>query len=576
MQTRWAASVCWLGLAIILSSCAPAAQAPTERPGAPAAGRPAAPKRVTVAMLGILPAFWDDIAGRGGVVPGTGQFKGLASAGLVVLDEQNVVRPQLGEYVPSIENGNWKLFPDGRMELTWKIRDGVRWHDGQPLTSADLLFSLDLARDKDIRVLGGPALDLVESVEATDARTVVVTWQKPYISADAMFGVGSSGSRTSVGPLPKHILESQYRDNKANFGEWAYWTTEFVSSGPFKLREWAADSHVILDAFPDYVLGRPKIDQIEVKFIPDPSTLLANVLAGAVDLTFSRAVSVEQAVSTRDRWSEGKMVPYINGWTMMYPQLRAPTPALMGDPQFRRALIMAIDRQQLADTLTAGLAPVADAIISPDQPEFPYVQSSIARYPYDPARAGQILEGLGISKGNDGIYRDAGGQRVAIEIRTTTNDANQKAMLAVADGLQRVGLGADPVVIPVQRLQDSQYRATFPGLELVNQPHGADGFENLLHSANAPIAERNYRAPSSSRNRGAYMNPDYDALMDRYTVTVPIAERMDVMSQLIRLQTDLQLVMGLYYSVDAIMMANKLQEVRPAATWNAHAWDVKS
>jgi peptide/nickel transport system substrate-binding protein len=531
---------------------------------------------MTVAMLGILPAFWDDIAGRGGVVPGTGQFKGLASAGLIVLDEQNVVRPQLGEYVPSLENGNWKVLPDGRMELTWKIRDGVRWHDGQPLTSADLLFSLDVARDKDIRVLGGPALDLLDSAEAIDPRTIVVAWKKPYISADAMFGIGSSGSRTSVGPLPKHILESQFRDNKANFGEWAYWTTEFVSSGPYKLREWVADSHVILDAYPEYVLGRPKVDQIEVKFIPDPSTLLANVLAGAVDLTFSRAVSVEQAVATRDRWPEGKMVPYINGWTMMYPQLRSPTPALMADPQFRRAIIMSVDRQQLADILTAGLAPVADSIISPDQPEYPAVQASIARYAFDPARASQILDGLGITKGTDVLYRDAAGQRLSIEIRTTTNDANQKAMLAVADGLQRVGLGAEPVVIPVQRLQDSQYRATFPGLELVNQPHGADGFEHLLHSANAPIAERNYRAPSSSRNRGAYMSSDYDALMDRYTVTVPMTERMDLMSQLIKMQTELQLVMGLYYSVDAIMMANKLQNVRPAATWNANEWDVKA
>ncbi len=574
MQARWVGVLSWLSLAVLLASCAPTARPPTGTSDSAPPTRSSAPKRLTVAMLGVLPAFWDDIAGRGGVVPGTGQFKGLASAGLIVLDEQNVVRPQLGEYVPSIENGNWKLFPDGRMELTWRIRDGVRWHDGLPFTSEDLLFSLDVARDKEIRVLGGPALDLVESVEAPDSRTVVVRWQKPYISADAMFGVGSSGSRTSVGPLPKHILESQYRDNKANFSEWSYWTTDFVSTGPFKLREWASDSHVTLDAFPDYILGRPKIDQIEVKFIPDPSTLLANVLAGSVDLTFSRAVSVEQAVSTRDRWSDGKMVPYINGWTVIYPQLRAPNPALIGDAQFRRALIQSIDRQQLADTLTAGLAPVADAIISPDQPEYPYVQSSIVRYPYDPGRAVQIIEGLGLSKGPDGTYRDASGQRISIEIRTTTNDANQKAMFAVADAFQRIGLGAEPVVIPVQRLQDSQYRATFPGLELVNQPHGADGFENLLHSANAPIAERNYRAPTSSRNRGAYMNPDYDALMDRYTITVPIAERMDLMAQLIHMQTELQLVMCLYYSVDAIMMANKLREVRPATTWNAQDWDI--
>jgi peptide/nickel transport system substrate-binding protein len=270
------------------------------------------------------------------------------------------------------------------------------------------------------------------------------------------------------------------------------------------------------------------------------------------------------------------MVPYINGWTVMYPQLRAPSPVQVGDAQFRRGLIQAIDRQQLADVLTAGLAPVADAIIAPHHPEYPFVQASIVRYSFDPVRAAQIFEGLGLSKGPDGFYRDASGQRLSIEIRTTTNDANQKAMFAVADSLQRVGIGTDPVVIPVQRLQDSQYRATLPGLELVNQPDGADGFENLLHSAMAPLPERNYRAPSSSRNRGAYLNPDYDSLMDRYTVTVPIAQRMDLMAQLVRMQTEHQLVMGLYYSADAIPIANRLLEVRPAATWNAHDWDVKS
>ena len=132
----------------------------------------------------------------------------------------------------------------------------------------------------------------------------------------------------------------------------------------------------------------------------------------------------------------------------------------------------------------------------------------------------------------------------------------------------------EPFVIPVQRLQDRVFRTTYPGLELVNQPFGADGFENLLHSSAAPLPERDYRAPNSNKNRGAYLNPDYDALMDRYRVTIPMTERMQVMAQLIHLQTDLQLVMGLYYSADAIVMANRLRNVPPANTWNVQNWDV--
>src|SRR5204862_8216688 len=105
---------------------------------------------------------------------------------------------------------------------------------------------------------------------------------------------------------------------------------------------------------------------------------------------------------------------------------------------------------------------------------------------------------------------------------------------------------------------------------------GADGFENLLHSSAAPLPERDYRAPNINKSRGSYLNSDYDALMDRYRVTVPLRERLDIMGQLLHLQTDLQLVMGLYYSADAIVMANRLRNVPPANTWNVWQWDVAS
>lgn len=572
MYARRTASVLGLILTVLATSCAPSTAGPSgSSPSAPASAASSTPKRINVAMLGELPSFWDDINPGGGTIPGMGQFEGLASAGLATLDENDVLQAQLAEAVPSTDNGLWKVFPDGRMELTFRIREGARWHDGQPLTSADLLFTAEMGRDPDVRVLSDPAYELIDSVEAVDDRTVLVKWKRPYIAADRMFGLGSS---MYAQPLPKHVLEPPFRQNKATLTDSPYWTTEFIGNGAYRLREWSPGSHVLLDAVPDYVLGRPKIDQIEVKMIPDPSTLLANVLAGAVDLTFSRSVSTEQAVAAREQWHDGKMVPYINGWTMMYPQVRAPTPPALADPQFRRALIQAIDRRQLAETLTAGLAPVADAIVGPTAPEYRAVESSIVRYSYDPNRAAQLLEGMGFSKDTDGMLRDASGQKLSVEVRTTTNDANQKATFAVVDYFQRVGVAGEPFVIPSQRLQDRVFRTTYPGLELVNQPYGADGFENLLHSSAAPLPERDYRAPNSNKNRGAYLNSEYDALMDRYRVTVPLGERMQIMAQLIHQQTDLQLVMGLYYSADAIVMANKLKNVPPANTWNVHAWDI--
>jgi len=97
---------------------------------------------------------------------------------------------------------------------------------------------------------------------------------------------------------------------------------------------------------------------------------------------------------------------------------------------------------------------------------------------------------------------------------------------------------------------------------------------NTLVSSAAPLPERDYRAPNSNKNRGSYVNPEYDALMSRYRVTIPIRDRLRLMAQLIQLQTDQQLVMGLYYSADAIVMANRLQNVPAGSTWNSYLWDV--
>jgi hypothetical protein len=136
-------------------------------------------------------------------------------------------------------------------------------------------------------------------------------------------------------------------------------------------------------------------------------------------------------------------------------------------------------------------------------------------------------------------------------------------------------VGGESVLIPVQRLADAEYRATYPGLELVNQPHGVEGIEGLLHSRSAPLPERGYQAAGSNKNRGQYVNADYDALMDRYLTTIPMPDRLQLLGELVQRQTDQLLVMGLFYSGDAIMVTNRLQGVLPRTSWNLPEWDVK-
>jgi len=111
----------------------------------------------------------------------------LVNPGLSVVDDRLVRRPALAEAVPTLENGLWKTTPDGRMETTWTIREGARWHDGAPFTTDDLLFTATVGRDREVAILSNAAWASVEEVTALDERTIAVRWREPYIYADSVF-----------------------------------------------------------------------------------------------------------------------------------------------------------------------------------------------------------------------------------------------------------------------------------------------------------------------------------------------------------------------------------------------------
>jgi len=484
-----------------------------------------------------------------------------------VQDDHGKLHPQLAESVPSIENGLWRLLPDGRMETTWKIREGARWHDGAPVTADDFVFTARVVQDREIAVFREAAYDFIQAVEAVDARTIVLRWREPFIEADAMF----SGERAL--PLPKHLLERTYLEDKTNFTQVAYWNDEFVGAGPYRVRQWARGSHVVLEANDSYVLGRPKIDQIEVRFIADPNTLGANILADAVELTVGRSLSLDQALQVRDRWPTGKMdLGDISSVIVIYPQFINPSPALVGDATFRRALMHAMDREEMVESLQAGLAPVAHAFLTPMDSEFEGVQRQIVRYPFDTARAQQMILGLGYARGTDGAFRDATGQRLSVEIRTSQgDDLQEKSLFSAAAHWQRVGVAVDHVLVTPQQAEGREYRATFPGFDVKRQP-GDRRFLLRAHGSKTPLPENNF----VGNNYARYRNADFDASIDRYFVTIPHAERSQVLGQIIQHMTDQVIILTLFFQTSPIMAANRLVGLTgPAQGWNAHEWDLR-
>jgi peptide/nickel transport system substrate-binding protein len=537
------------------------------------ASGPAKLKKVTVAIRGTPPSLAAERArGLYARVPGLDAFEQLVQAGLAIARDDNVLVAQLAEALPTLDNGLWQVFPDGRMETRWTIRRGATWHDGTPLTTDDLLFATTVEQDRDAGVLRSPAYDLIERIDALDPSTISITWRKPFIEADSMFGF-------EVGlPLPKHLLEKTFLEDHSSVYQNPYWTTEFIGAGPYRVKEWVVDSHAVLEAYDRYALGRPKIDEIEVRFIADPQTLMANVLAG-VDMSIGRALSVDQALRVGEQWQEGHVTTRPYGWVTVNPQFVNPALPILGDFRFRRALLQGIDRQQLADTLMAGKAPPAHSFVNPATPDYNLIEPSVVTYAYDPRAAAQGLTELGYTKGVDGLLRDTAGRPLTLEIRAPIqNDIHAKMMASVADYWTRLGVTVEQVSIPIPRMQDQEYVATYPHFHLVENSIDTTVRNSMrFHSSSTPLPENRFRA---NGNYSRYINPELDAALEAYVTTIPRTERMQALASAVRHMSENLSTLPLIHAVTPTVVHNRVQNITGKSTrgsepWNAHEWDVK-
>jgi len=564
--------VAFLALVLALAVGCAGAQGPAGPGSGPSPDTQLARKRITAAVAGspFTLSTLLAVGGTGTSVPGTSELEKLVNSGLTVQGAGGPLEPRLAEAVPSAGNGMWRVLPDGRMETTWKLRPNIRWHDGTPMTADDFVFTANTSQDRDLPIARNAIFDQVESVEAIDPLTVVAKWKRPYIEADQLFG--TSGTL----PMPKHILESTLA-NKETFTALPYFNSEFVGTGPFVLRQWVEGSHMVVQANDAYVLGRPRIDEIEVKFIPSTTTLVANVLAAVVDMTLGRGVSLEQGLELRNQWRDGKVEGAPGNPSSLRPQHMNPNPVILADVQLRRALYRALNRQEMADTLMAGLSSVAHSALPPNAPQFRDVESSVVRYDYDPRASIQALEGLGFTRGPDGRVRDASNQPLTVEIRRAgDDDLEEKAVLAAADFWSRVGVTGDVVAVPPARQQDLEYRAAFPGFEISSSGAGFNDLRNIRRSE-IRTAENSYRG----RNRTGYANPELEGLLDRFYTTIPEQERNTVLRQIVNHLTDRVIIMYLFWEINPTVIADRLVNVTARhftapESWNAHEWDLRS
>jgi peptide/nickel transport system substrate-binding protein len=565
MQWTTKAICSLIPLAIVLGACAPG-PAPGQGSGQSGAGEPQRPKVLSMGVLTKV-ATIDGFTGEGGTRSGA-EMLPLLNNLLTVLDPSGRVQPELTVEVPSIDRGTWQILPDGRMIITWKLRQGVKWHDGGPFTADDMLFSLQLHKDPDLAHAQIPIAKLMDSAEAPDPYTFVVTWKSVYVDAD---------QAPALAPNAKHYLEDLYKTDKEAFVNSPKYRNEYVGLGPYKMTAWDGGVQMELTRFDDYWQGRPPLDRIILHIITDPNPVVAQILAGALEVIMPTAVTPESAFEVRRRWEGTGNVTRIEPVEILdyiEPMTRSEyARPLNGMLQLavRQAMMNGIDRGALTDVITLGLGPVADSHWFPNDALYPQLESAAMKYPYDPARAKQLLSQAGWEPGPDGVLvHSPSGERFETEIMINQTLA-VKIGTILADDWKKLGIIATPNPIPQARSTDRAYQAQRPG-PYATYAFGTPPWSSDRLNGRELASEANRW---SGRNRVGYQNPRADEVLDELLKTIDPVQRLPLLREQVQIYTSDAALMPLYWEVRTVLaLKNVKAEIRPAIPWwNPFSWD---
>jgi peptide/nickel transport system substrate-binding protein len=466
---------------VATSGCGSAMTPAGERESNPRATlRQVARGSITIA-LGREP---DHLSPKFGGSAGLNEVRWIFNSPLTYYDLAGNAHPMIARQIPTRENGDWSISPDGTMVTTYRLRENARWHDGSLLTGHDFAFAHRVYTDAAVPTHDRYPERLMLRVDSPDDGTVVITWSEPYIYANVL---GSSG----LPPLPRQQLEEKYLANKASFPSGDEWTSAYVGSGPFRLEHWEPGIRMLARANADWFLGSPRIETLDIRFIVDPSALLASLLAGEVDYAASPAIRLSEAIVARDQWvarGEG----YLRTWEkrlkfLEFQYREVPNwQRAMTDRRIRQALIHAVDRQALADVMTHGLSRAADAWALPSDPAFPEVDRVVAKYPFDAQRAMSLLSDAGWRPHPGGLLMNSADQTLDIEINTGSSEPQIATI--ITDNWRTIGINASVFVLPVARQRDRAFRASYPAVHTAERSITNDNFHLISSLLPTPPA----------------------------------------------------------------------------------------
>jgi peptide/nickel transport system substrate-binding protein len=379
---------------------------------------------------------------------------------------------------------SWEFSKD-HLELTFKLRDDVFWTDGVKTTAHDVKFTYERQIDPKIGWSAIKWKEHIKEVVVLDDYTVKYVFKTlyPYQLMDAAVGV----------ILPKHLLE------KVPSEEWK--SHEFnrkpVGNGPFKLKEWKAQQFIEVEANDKYWRGRPPLDRIIFKVIPDQENLVLQLKSGQIDLMEGVPPRFYKDLSKLNTLTAyvypSRNYSYI-GWNLKEP--------LFQSKKVRHALTMAINRQEIINALFFEFGEVCKGPVSPIIWAF---NPNLPAFPFDPAKAKQLLAEEGWKDSDGDGWLDKDGKRFEFSIKTNKgNQIREDIAVILQDQLKKVGIKVNLNILEWTifsgDLNKKNFQASIAGWSVGLKME----MTTIFHTKSIP----------DKFNFVSYSNPEFDQLND--------------------------------------------------------------
>jgi len=474
-------------------------------------------------------------------------------------DDQNSPVPVLVSEMPSADNGGISV--DGKT-ITLKLRDDIVWSDGTPLTSEDFLFTYQMTTDPGNTVSSSYPYDLMSSVEAPDAQTVVITFEEPFAPWMGTLWHGI---------LPAHILKPIYEaDGTIDNADWN--RNPSVGCGPYVFDEWESGSFARFTANENYWLGAPNIDEIFVRFVPDDASQIAALKAGDGDLgTFFAYPDVPELEAAGVEIF--KVFSGYNEVWYFYLDPENGNPALQ-DENVRKALAMGFDRFALNQDLLLGLTQPA----ATEWDNTPYVDPSIKPYPFDPEMAMQLLDEAGwVDSDGDGV-RDKDGVPLELTYGTTTREVRMDTQAVAQQQLAEIGVKVELLNYD----SDIYFSGYGEGGPAATGQLDIFEYSTTTNYPDPDVAEWLCREiPSDESPDGvnwqALCDEELDSLFQLQSTQVDFAERQQTFYKITKLIFDKAYLIGIWQDPDLFGVSGRLSNVKISGAtpfFNIMEWDL--